>query len=264
MNLSKVLEMDLPKAIERNELFLHFQPKVNLETEKVVGVEALIRWQHPKIGLIAPDDFIPLAEEIGEITRIGKWVLYNACKQNKKWQDDGFSPIIMSINLSPCQLLEQDLFKTVSEVLKETGLSPCYLELEITEGITIDIPKAISMMKQLRELGILISLDDFGTGYNTLTYLKEFPVDIIKIDRSFVNDLMHSSKDREIVKMIITLAHSLNMRVIAEGIETEDHLQFLRLHNCNEGQGYFFSKPIIGEELIAKFEVTEQVVTNFA
>ncbi|WP_342505823.1 EAL domain-containing protein [Sporosarcina sp. FSL K6-2383] len=264
MNHSKVLETDLLKAIERNELFLHFQPKVNLKTEKVVGVEALIRWQHPEIGLIAPGDFIPIAEEIGEITRIGKWVLYNACKQNKKWQDDGFSPIIMSVNLSPCQLLEQDLFKTVSQVLKETGLSPCYLELEITEGITIDIPKAISMMKQLRELGILISLDDFGTGYNTLTYLKEFPVDIIKIDRSFVNDLVHSSKDREIVKMIITLAHSLNIRVIAEGIETEEHLQFLKLHHCNEGQGYLFSKPVTGENLIIKFRLTEKMEKSHA
>lgn len=197
MNHFEMLKTDLSKAIERNEFFLHFQPKVNLETEKVVGVEALIRWQHPRIGRIAPDDFIPLAEKTGEINRIGKWVLYNACKQNKKWQDDGFSPVIMSVNLSPRQLLEQDLFKIVSEVLTETGLSPRYLELEITEGITINMPKAIRMLKQLKELGILISLDDFGTGYNTLTYLKEFPVDIIKIDRTFVNDLLHSSKDRK-------------------------------------------------------------------
>lgn len=256
--------MDLPKAIERNEFLLHFQPKVNLETGKVVGVEALIRWEHPQLGLIAPDEFIPLAEKTGEIIKIGKWVLYTACKQNKIWQDDGFSPVIMSVNLSPCQFIEQTLFETVSEVLKETGLSPNYLELEITEGVSINSTNTIITLKNLKGLGILISLDDFGTGYSTLKYLKEFPVDIIKIDKLFVMDLSNSSKDREIVKTIITLAHNLNLRVIAEGIETQDHLRFLKQYHCNEGQGYFFSRPLPGNELIAKCKQVEQVVAKLA
>jgi EAL domain-containing protein (putative c-di-GMP-specific phosphodiesterase class I) len=264
INQYTVLETDLPKAIDRNELILHFQPKVNLETGKVVGAEALIRWEHSQLGRIPPDEFIPLAEETGEIMRIGKWVLYNACKQNKKWQDDGFAPIIMSVNLSPCQFHEPSLFDTVSEVLEETGLSPCHLELEITEGKTINIANTLNTLKRLKKLGILISLDDFGTGYRTLKYLKELPVDIIKIDQTFVGDISHSSRDKEIVKTIITLAHNLNMRVIAEGIETEDHLHFLQRHHCDEGQGYFFSRPIPGDELIDKFGLVEQIVLKYA
>ena len=264
INRCEVLETDLPKAIDRNELLLHFQPKVNLGTGKVVGVEALIRWEHPHLGRIAPSEFIPLAEKTGEIIRIGKWVLFNACKQNKKWQDDGFTPVIMSVNLSPCQFEGPSLFETVSEVLKESGLSPHYLELEITEGISVNITNAASTLLSLKNLGILISLDDFGTGYSTLNYLRELPIDIIKIDQSFVMNLSHRSKDQEIVKSIISLAHSLKMRVIAEGIETKDHLRFLKQYSCNEGQGYFFSRPLPENELIATSRQVEQMVATLA
>ena len=253
-----LIEKDLPKAIERNELLLHYQPRVNLETGKIVGTEALIRWEHPELGQIAPINFIPLAERTGEIIPIGNWVLYEACLQNKEWQDDGFSPMVMSVNLSLRQFSQQDLVDTVSKVLNETGLSPHYLELEITESMTADIPNTIRMLNQLKALGVLISIDDFGTGYSTFSHLKRFPVDILKIDQSFVHDLADNPKDQAIVKTIISLAHNLNLRVVAEGIETEDHLCFLKEHMCDEGQGFLFSKPLPVNELIVNFSIEKE------
>ena len=262
-NAYKTLELDLAKAIERNEFLLYFQPKINLETGKVVGAEALIRWEHPELGRVAPDNFIPLAEETGEIIPIGKWVLYKACQQNKLWHDAGLTSMVMSVNLSLRQFCQQEFADIVSEVLKETGLQPQYLELEITESMIADIPDTFDMLTRLKGLGVLISIDDFGKGYSSLNYLKEFPVDSLKIDKSFVLDLSHNTKDQAIVKTIISLAHNLGMSVVAEGIESENHFHFLKQHKCNEGQGFLFSRPVPPEELMSKFGLIEHEIQNF-
>lgn len=247
-----IIEADLPHAIERDEFTLHYQPKVNLATRKVVGIEALIRWNHPTLGLISPDDFIPLAEKTGEIIRIGKWVLLEATMQNKKWLDDGYPPMVVSVNLSLRQFSEKDLADTVLEILQQSELPARYLELEITESMTANIPMTIAILHQLKALGVLISVDDFGTGYSTLNHLKEFPIDILKIDKSFILNLADNPKDQAIVKTIISLAHNLNLNVIAEGIEEEETCAFLTSNRCHEGQGYLFSKPLPSDELTLK------------
>lgn len=246
------IEADLSSAVERDEFVLYYQPKVNLQTRQVVGVEALIRWNHPTLGFIAPDDFIPLAEKTGDIIGIGKWVMLEAMKQNKRWLDEGYSPMVVSVNLSLHQFTEKDLANTVDMILRKTGLPARYLELEITESMTANIPMTIAILHQLKALGVLISVDDFGTGYSTLNHLKEFPIDILKIDKSFILNLADNPKDQAIVKTIISLAHNLNLHVIAEGIEEEETCLFLTSNNCHEGQGYLFSKPVPSDELTLK------------
>ncbi|WP_339250351.1 EAL domain-containing protein [Sporosarcina sp. FSL W8-0480] len=251
------LYTDLPKAIEREELRLHYQPKVDLVTGKVIGVEALVRWEHPKLGLIYPNDIIPVAEELGEITSIGNWVIHQACLQNKKWQDNGYSPMIMSVNLSMQQFTSDDLVATVKKVLNDTLLPAHYLELEITESMTANVPATIHTLKRLKSLGIKISVDDFGTGYSNLAHLKNFPVDVLKIDQSFIKDLIQNPIDQAIVKTIIHLASDLNLEVVAEGIETSDHYLFLKEHKCLIGQGYLFSKPVESHTFIERVHYIE-------
>ncbi|OES45852.1 hypothetical protein BA724_01440 [Domibacillus iocasae] len=253
------MEVDLYKALERDELLLHYQPKLSLKTGNIVGVEALIRWNHPERGMISPAAFIPIAEETGLIIPIGEWALYTACKQNKAWQEKGFSSVI-AVNLSATQFTQANFVHTIASILNETGLDPQYLELEITESMTLDIERTISTLQQLKNLGVHISIDDFGTGFSSLNYLKQFPVDTLKIDQSFVRELYNNPNDETIVKTIISMAHNLNLNVVAEGIETKEQLVFLQEHLCNEGQGYFFSKPLPANELENIFQEVQQMV----
>ncbi|WP_052947726.1 EAL domain-containing protein [Aneurinibacillus tyrosinisolvens] len=247
------MEMNLHRALERDELLLHYQPQIDLQSGGVSGMEALLRWAHPDLGFISPADFIPLAEETGLIVSIGKWVLYTACKQNKEWQEKGLPPFVVSVNLSARQFYQTDLVEMISEVLKETELDPQYLELEITESMTMDVGRSIKILTELKNLGVKISIDDFGTGYSSLAYLKKFPVDKLKIDQSFVRDCLKDSSDATIVQTIIAMAKNLNLRVVAEGVETKEHLSFLQYHLCHEAQGYFISKPLPLNELEEKF-----------
>ena len=241
---------ELHLALEREEFCLLYQPKLNLKTGKLCGVEALIRWEHPDQGIISPLDFIPAAEETGMILPIGEWVLRTACMQNKAWQEQGLSSMIVAVNLSAPQLYQGDLAEKVQSVLDESGLAPEYLELEITESMTMDVHSVLPVLHQLKRMGVRISMDDFGTGFSSLYHLKEFPIDSIKIDRSFVRNCTNDSKDATIVKTIIAMAHQLKLEVIAEGVEFKDHLVFLQQNLCDEAQGYLFSKPVSPEEFV--------------
>lgn len=254
------VEMDLRKALEQEEFQLYYQPKLNLISGKIVGVEALIRWQHPEKGFISPVEFIPLAEETGIILPIGEWALRTACVQNKAWQEAGLPPMIVSVNLSVRQLYQPNLVKMVTRILEETGLDPKYLELEITESMLMDTEQGLKVLKELKGIGVQISLDDFGTGYSSLHYLKEFPIDKLKIDQSFIRNCTVDRNDATIVKTIIAMAHQLNLKVIAEGVELKDHLTFLQRILCNEAQGYLFSKPLPPNELVQKLNQIEQII----
>lgn len=240
-----VLENNLYKALQKEEFLLHYQPQLDLTTGEIVGMEALIRWQSVDKGLIRPDQFIPVAEETGLIFQIGEWVLRTACEQNKLWQQAGLPPIRVAVNLSARQFQQKDLVKTIAKVVHETGLKPEYLEIEITESIAIqDVDFTISVLQSLRNMGIHISMDDFGIGYSSLWSLKRFPIDKLKIDRSFIHDFMCNSKDAAIITAIIDLGHALNLKLIAEGVETAEQLKFLRSINCDGIQGYLFSPPL--------------------
>lgn len=244
------LENNLRHALERGEFVLHYQPKVDLATGRIVGMEALVRWKSPELGMISPAEFIPLAEETGLIVPIGEWILRTACAQNKAWQRMNLPPIRMGVNLSVRQLQRQTLIGTVAHLLNETGLDPNYLELELTESIIMKSSE--STMAELRELhlgGIEISIDDFGTGYSSLSYLKRLPIDSLKIDKSFVQDVTTDPDDAAIVTAIVTMAHSLKLKVVAEAVETVEQLEFLRSLKCDRMQGYLFSKPLPAEEV---------------
>ncbi|MBI1892228.1 MAG: EAL domain-containing protein [Burkholderiales bacterium] len=240
-----MLRGHMKRALERNEFVLHYQPQVDLDTGAVIGAEALVRWQHPEFGLLPPGLFISIAEDSGLIVPIGEWVLREACAQAAEWQKNGLPALVMAVNLSAAQFRRGNLERTLIDALTESGLSPEYLELELTESILIkDTDNVLQQVKRLKSLGIKLSIDDFGTGYSSLAYLKKFAVDKIKIDQSFVRDLANNADDGAIVKAIIQMARSLNLRTIAEGVEHERTLEHLRLHQCNEAQGYHFSKPM--------------------
>ena len=239
------LERRLRRALRDNEFLLHYQPQVDIGTGQIVGVEALVRWRDPEVGLVPPSSFIPVAEESGLIGPLSEWVLREACRQNKQWQDDGLPPARVSVNLSARQFQQRNIANLVTQVLAETGLEPRYLELELTEStIMRNAEEALTMLNELHALGIGLAIDDFGTGYSSLSYLKRFPVDRLKIDRSFVSDIGVSNDDETITSAIIALAHSLKMQVIAEGVETSAQLDFLKERACDEMQGYFFAKPM--------------------
>ena len=241
------LETDLRRAVERNELRLHYQPLIDLRTDRIVGFEALVRWQHPTRGLVAPLSFIPLAEETGLILPIGRWVLESACREARAWQGDSpdGAPIMMSVNLSARQFAQSDLADQVATILTETGLEPTCLELEITESVLMDESDAgIRSLRALRALGVRLVLDDFGTGYSSLSYLKHLPLDTIKIDRSFVTELTDDDANLPIVEAVIALAHGLGIDVVGEGIETENQLVRLRALGCDRGQGFYFARPL--------------------
>ena len=240
-----VMESALRTAVERQEFCLNYQPQVDLKNGYIVGMEALIHWRHPTLGIVPPTDFIGLAEESGLIVEIGQWVLREACLQNKAWQDAGLGFLRVAVNLSPRQFADPHLVQSIDAILRETGLAPQYLEIELTENlIMMEITRAVEILMQLKANGIQLSIDDFGTGYSSLSYLKQFPIDVLKIDRTFVKDIGSSADDEAIVKSIITLAHALKLHVIAEGVETAEQLAFLAQHDCDEFQGFYFSRPL--------------------
>lgn len=248
------LENGLRKALEQGQLALHYQPQVDLETKGIVGIEALMRWQHPEHGFISPAEFIPLAEETGLIVPLGKWALRTACEQNKAWQNLGLDEILIAVNISVRQLQEEDFVEFVKMLLAETELDPTCLELEITESIMQNIERSTKILHQLKELGVKISIDDFGTGYSSLSYLKHLPIDSIKIDKSFVDDIIDHSNQGAMVKTIIDMGNNLKFKVIAEGIEKEEQVEFLKKNACKIGQGYYFSKPLPAEKMTEIFK----------
>lgn len=254
------LEKDLREALGRQQFLLYYQPKLDLSTGEITGTEALIRWGHPEKGLISPHEFIPVAEKTGLILPIGEWVLRVACEQNQKWHNMGFSSMIVAVNVSGCQLQEPSFVKLVELILKETGLAPAYLEIEIIENMVMDVRRVLPILNNLKRIGVRISLDDFGTGYSSLYYLNKFPIDIIKIDQSFVQNCTRDTKDETIVKAIIAMAHQLKVEVMAEGIESKEHLVFLQQNLCDLGQGYFFSKPLPPSELAEQFMNISRII----
>ncbi|GAA3534952.1 putative bifunctional diguanylate cyclase/phosphodiesterase [Zobellella aerophila] len=246
------LERELRLALKQQQLELHYQPQVDLVDGRIFGVEALLRWHHPQRGMISPGEFIPLAEETGLIVPIGEWVLATACRQAMAWQAQGLPPLKMAVNLSPRQFQLPGLVAQVAKALKMADLPPEYLELELTESLLMrDVEAAIEAMKGLRKLGVSLSIDDFGTGYSSLSYLQHFPLNQLKIDRAFVNDVHLKPGAGAIARAIIAMSKSLQLRVVAEGIETAEQLVFLRTHQCDQGQGYYFSRPLPAREITA-------------
>jgi diguanylate cyclase (GGDEF)-like protein len=245
-----VLENSLRLALQKGELSLSYQPEVNVNTGRIVSIEALLRWRHPELGLIQPKKFIPLAEETGLIVPLGEWVLRTACAQNKAWQDAKYPPQRVAVNFSPRQFQNPDMADMVERVLAETGLAPCWLELEVTEDVLLqDVEGVITTLRRLCDLGVHIAIDDFGSGYSSLSYIKKLPIHTLKIDRLFVSDIVCNPGDAAIATAVIAMARSLGLNVIAEGVEVEAQMQFLSSHNCPEMQGYFFSRPLPAEEL---------------
>ena len=249
------LSNSLRHALVRNQMYLQYQPQISLQDGQVIGAEALLRWQHPELGMISPGEFIPLAENNGQIIQIGEWVLRTAASQLKKWLDCGFPPMVMAVNLSAVQFRQPNLVETVAGILDEVGLAHEHLELELTEATAMDNPQtALKIIHKFHTAGIHMAIDDFGTGYSSLSYLKRFQMQKLKIDRSFVSDISDNPEDKAIVTAIISLAGSLGMRTLAEGVETADQLVYLRQQGCNEVQGYYFSKPLSVDAFTAFIE----------
>ncbi|SDJ79222.1 sensor domain-containing phosphodiesterase [Salimicrobium halophilum] len=238
------LERDLKRGLRNEEFVLYYQPRMNIRTGKVTGAEALVRWNHPDHGMIYPDNFIPCAEQTGLVLSLGEQVLRQACLQQKAWENQGVGSLVVSVNFSPRQIYENNIVERVSAILKETGVKPEHLEIEITENVMMDVDYVVGILNDLKRLGIGISLDDFGTGYSSLSYLKNLPLDKLKIDQSFVFTSTTDMNDQSLVKTIIAMGHQLKLGVVAEGVETRDHLVLLQRNVCEEAQGYFFSKPI--------------------
>jgi diguanylate cyclase (GGDEF)-like protein/PAS domain S-box-containing protein len=240
-----VLESNLRGALERSEFVVHYQPQVTIPDFHLVGMEALVRWRHPSLGLLYPSEFVPLAEDSGLIIALGDWVMRNACLQNMAWQDKGLAPMRLSVNFSARQFQQPSFISTVAEVLKETNLDPRWLELELTESSIMKEPEqAIEKLHELKLMGIRVAIDDFGTGYSSLNYLKRFPIDTLKIDKSFVSDVCKEPHDPAIVRAIITLGHALDLTVVAEGVETQEQLKYLTSLGCDVVQGFSFSKSL--------------------
>jgi EAL domain-containing protein (putative c-di-GMP-specific phosphodiesterase class I) len=244
------MESALRRALERSQLALHYQPKVDMVTGQITGVEALLRWTHPDLGAITPAQFIPLAEETGLIVPIGRWVLNEACAQAMDWQRRGLRPVSMAVNLSPRQFADERLLRDIDEALAASGMPAVLLQLEVTESMVMrNVPRAAKMLEAIHSRGIRLAIDDFGTGYSSMSLMKHFPIDTIKIDRSFVRDLECFSEDQAITQAIINMGKALGMTVVAEGVETIEQQAFLREHACDETQGYLFSKPLPPERL---------------
>ncbi|MFO1258317.1 MAG: EAL domain-containing protein [Gammaproteobacteria bacterium] len=257
------LEHSLRRALENNELMVCYQPKVEIRTHKIVGVEALIRWFHPKLGLICPDKFIPLAEETGLVVSIGLWVLKMACLQNKAWHAQGFPDMKVSVNLSAYQFRGGDLAEDIAKILWETELEPSGLDLELTESVLMENPeRCILMLSVLKTMGISLTVDDFGTGYSSLNYLRRFQIDGLKIDKSFVNNVCHNAEDAAIIKAILSMSKGLQLKTVAEGVETKDQLDFLLENGCDEIQGYYFSQPLAVDDLTALLKSSNGILKS--
>jgi diguanylate cyclase (GGDEF)-like protein len=250
------LESDLRHALERGEFLLHYQPKVEVATGLIIGIEALLRWKHPLRGLISPMDFIPLAEETGLIVPIGEWVLATACARTKAWQDNTQANLGVAVNLSARQFADPMLLSRLTQIIHASGLDPSSLELEITESVVMSHGvSAVAALEKLKSAGVQIAMDDFGTGYSSLAYLKRFPIDTLKVDRSFIRDIPSDSGDMKITRAIIAMAHSLKLKVVAEGVETADQLRFLQAQRCDAVQGYFLFRPVPEEQVAAVLEL---------
>lgn len=253
------LENELHGALERGEILVYYQPLIDLYSGQVIANEALVRWQHPERGLVSPAKFIPIAEANGLIVPIGEWVLRTACAQNRAWQLAGLPPVRISVNLSARQFEQPNLVQVVNHILEETGMPPAYLELEVTESFLMnDIQRSVQTLQELRAIGILIALDDFGTGYSSLNYLKQFPVHMLKIDRSFVQDVMSNPDSAAVTDAIIALAKSLRLAITAEGVETQEQLEYLQQRGCDEGQGYYFSRPAPADTISQMLMISSQ------
>jgi EAL domain-containing protein (putative c-di-GMP-specific phosphodiesterase class I) len=264
-NLSQerlALEAGLRHALERNEIEVHYQPKIAFGHGRVTGVEALIRWRHPELGLLMPDRFIPLAEETGAIIPIGYWTIRRVCERARRWHDSGM-PLSVAVNLSATQFHQPELVTRLSQILRATGVSPSVLELEITESMVMKDPeRAVGVMEALRAMGVRISIDDFGTGHSSLGYLKRFPINQLKVDRSFVRDLPHNGDDVAITRAVIAMAHSLKMSVVAEGVEHREQFDLLRDEGCDEFQGYYCRPPLEEADLM-RFLNEERINRGF-
>jgi diguanylate cyclase (GGDEF)-like protein/PAS domain S-box-containing protein len=243
------IEGNLRHALERREFLLHYQPKVNLDTGEIQGVEALIRWYQPNRGLVPPAQFVPVAEDCGLIVQIGNWVLREACRQARAWQDAGMQPLPMAVNISAVEFREKEFVEGVGAILSETGLEARHLELELTEGVLMEhADSTASVLRELKAMGVGLAIDDFGTGFSSLSYLTKFPIDALKIDQSFIRQITSNPDETTVVAAIINMGQSLNLRVVAEGVETQGELDFLQAHYCNEAQGYYFSQPVLPDK----------------
>ena len=251
------IEHDLRLALENKELFMMYQPQMDMASGKIVGLEALIRWRHPQLGLVPPDRFIRIAENSGLIIPIGEWVLKTACSAARKWQDQGLPAVPIAINVSAVQFRQDGFRELIKKVLSETRLAPQYLELELTESLLLSNGDlTFPVLQELKAMGVKLAIDDFGTGYSSLSYLRQFPVHKLKIDRSFIQNVAVSPDDSSITAAIISLGKSLNLKVIAEGVESEEQMAFLRAHQCDEIQGYYFSKPLTAVDTVDKLRGT--------
>ena len=250
------IEGDLRCALERNEFVMHYQPKIDLKTGEITGVEALIRWQHPKRGLVGPLQFISIAEDSGLMLPIGKWALRESCRQAKAWQDAGLAPVEMAVNVSSVEFRNDEFLEGISMVLKETGLEPRCLELELTESVLMQHAEfSVPVLQQLKAMGVRLAIDDFGTGYSSLSYLRQFPIDTLKVDQSFIHEINADTDEATIISAVINMGCRMKHRVIAEGVETAEQLAFLRAHGCDEGQGYYFSRPMPAEKTAKLLEM---------
>ena len=244
------LANELRKAVENNELELYYQPKVNVKTEKIAGVEALLRWQHPEFGMVSPGKFIPVAEETGLIIPISDWVINEACRQAVQWQQEGYGIVPVAVNVASQHFKQKKLLKTVAHALRQSRLDPGCLELELTEGVMLEnAEETIATMNRLKQMGVKLALDDFGTGYSSLSYLTRFPIDTLKIDQSFIRDIHVNTANAAIVTAIVVMAHSLGMEVVVEGVETEGQSVMLSGKNCDIYQGFYFYRPMPVQEL---------------
>jgi EAL domain-containing protein (putative c-di-GMP-specific phosphodiesterase class I) len=245
----RLLEGELRYALGRNEFLLHYQPKFNLQTGQITGVEALIRWLHPQRGLVSPGQFVPIAEECGLMLPLGRWVLLEACKQSRAWTDSGIGVVSVAVNVSAAEFGHKDYLSEVRAVLIATGVDPSNLELEMTESALMnDAESTMITLGALKAMGVRLAIDDFGTGYSSFTYLRRFPIDALKLDQSFVQEITADPGDANIVEAMINIGKSEKLRVIAEGVETSEQLKFLQRHGCGEGQGYYFSHPVVAEQ----------------
>ena len=244
------METDLRYALDRNELCLHYQPKLDVATGRIAGVEALVRWNHPELGMLAPMRFIPVAEETGLIVPIGRWVLRTACAQNMEWQRQGLPPLSMVINVSPRQFSDESLLSDIDQALADSGMDAKQLQIEITESmVMLNVERAIGVLDEIQSRGVRLAIDDFGTGYSSMSMMKRFPIDTIKIDRSFVRDLPRNSEDKAIAEAIIGMGKALGLTIVAEGVETAEQDDFLRKNYCDEIQGFLFSKPVTADKI---------------